>query len=174
MISDAQPAQAACLSYQVMLPKDFEFGNGGLLPGLFGGDTAAPPKDGRDIVLTSFGTHVSWTQDGGLGLRVVTEGGEITVQPLGVNQPLIMGLGRWVSIDQEVVLNSDGIADGLLRVWVDGQLKLEQSNMPWRLSDAGRFRGVDVRAHFSGGNLTPAKSPTTTSLRLSPIDVRWQ
>jgi hypothetical protein len=173
MIADVQPARAACLSYQVMLPKDFAFGAGGFLPGLFGGETAAPPKDGKDIVGTSFGTHIVWAADGSLNLRVATVGGAIAMSPFRVKEPLILGLGRWVSIDQEVVLNSNGIGDGLLRIWVDGQLIMDQAGLAWRATEAGRFRGVDVRAHFSGGKLEPSRPPTATTLRLSPIDVRW-
>lgn len=175
LLADAKPAGAVCLSYQVMVPSDFEFGDGGLLPGVFGGATATAPKDGKDLVSSSFGTHLVWGKDGRLGMRVATasDTGAVEFKALGAEQQPVLATGRWVPIEQEIVLNADGQSNGLLRVWVDGQLKLE-SKTAWRASDKSLFQGIDVRAHHGRSGLETLRSPNATNIRLSPIEARWQ
>jgi hypothetical protein len=173
--SDAPKASAACLTYQVMLPKDFDYGEGGVLPGVFGGATSAAPKDGKEQVKSSFGTHLLWGKDGGLSLRMAMAGetADWGVKPLGPVQQPFLDVGRWVPIEQEIVLNSAGMSNGLLRVWIDGQLKLELSNIAWRTDESSLLQGVDVRAHFARGTLAPSPAPVATDLRLSPVEARW-
>jgi hypothetical protein len=175
LLANTQPAQAACLSYQVMVPNDFEYGDGGILPGLFGGATTAPPQDGKDQVSSSFGTHILWARDGRLSLRMAlaSDTGGADFKHLGPVAPQLER-GRWVPIEQEIKLNTDDMNDGLMRVWVDGQLKLEMLNVAWRANEVSMFRGVDVRAHFAHGTLEAVRPPLATSIRLSPIEARWQ
>lgn len=173
LLADAKSAQAACLSYQVMVPPDFEYGEGGVLPGLFGGETAAAPKSRADLVKTSFGTHLVWSSDGQLSLRIASADAlqNLAYQTLGEN--VALPRGRWLPIEQEVVLNDEGESNGLLRVWIDGKLKLETGGLMWRKTNGGVFRGADVRAHFSHNGLDPSRGPKPTNIRLTPIETRW-
>jgi hypothetical protein len=168
-----EPAVAACLSYQVRLPADLEFGQGALLPGLFGGETDAAPKAGADRVATSFGTHLAWNGDGRLSVRIATADPNPGWLSLG-KVPLQIERGRWVSVEQEVVLNHVGAANGILRVWIDGKMQLEHEALPWRVSDSARFQGVDVRAHYVRGDLIPSISPKPSAIQLSPFELSWQ
>jgi hypothetical protein len=174
LLAGAKTAKAGCLTYQVMLPKDFEYGEGGVLPGLFGGDTPATPQGGKDIIKSSFGTHVIWDAEGRLSLRVASaaEQDSLVFKPIG-HIPAVLVSGRWVPIEQEVVLNDEGESNGVLRVWIDGTLKLEATNIMWRKTTAGLLRGADVRAHFSRGGLDVSRGPKSTNIRLSPIETRW-
>ena len=174
LLADAKPAHSACLTYQVMAPSDFEYGEGGVLPGLFGGDTAIAPQRGKDIVKSSFGTHLIWGSDGRFSVRVITadEPDNLTFRPLG-ERPPTMAVGRWVPIEQEIVLNDEGQSNGLLRIWVDGQLSYESTKMMWRKTEAGLFRGADVRVHYARTSLEPSRGPKPTSLLLSPVETRW-
>jgi hypothetical protein len=173
MQPSAEPAAAACLSYQVWVPPDFEYGAFGVLPGLFGGETDEAPKPLREIVKNSFGTHILWGTDGRLQVRVASaDAVPLAVHHLHTDKSVaVLDRGRWIQLEQEVSLNTVGKADGLLRVWLDGNLKLE-TNVNWRGSLASVFRGVDVRAHFSSGGLDPSRGPKTTFLRLAPFDLR--
>lgn len=173
LLADAKPAYAACLSYQVMVPADFENGQGGVLPGLFGGDTAAAPRSRTDLVKTSFGTHVIWGSDGQLSVRVASADAQDNLAYLSLGEKVAVTPGRWMAIDQELVLNTEGQSNGMLRVWIDGQLKLETFGLAWRKTDAGVFRGADVRAHFARNSLEPARGPKPTNIRLTPIETRW-
>ena len=40
--------------------------------------------------------------------------------------------GRWVRIEQELVLNTPGQADGIARLWLDGDLKAEGTGLKLR------------------------------------------
>jgi hypothetical protein len=176
LMAEAEPARSVCLSYQVMVPKDFQYGDAGVLPGVFGGETSVAPKDKPDLVNSSFGTHLHWVKDGRLVIRVATAGetGAISYENVGSQPGSLMERGKWQSIEQEITLNADGQSNGLLRVWIDGVLKLEKSNIGWRTKQTSQFRGVDVRAQYSNGTLAPAAAPTSTTLQLSPVEVRWQ
>jgi hypothetical protein len=52
---------AACLAYHVRLPADFEFGNGGALPGIFGAEEAMEEGDG-------FTAQLAWREGGQVGV----------------------------------------------------------------------------------------------------------
>jgi hypothetical protein len=175
LMAEAQPARAVCLSYQVMVPKDFQYGESGVLPGIFGGVSATAPKDLPDFVNPSFGTHLQWAKDGRLVMRVATAGeiGAVGYEQVGSEQVAMLERGKWQSIEQEIFLNADGQSNGLLRVWVDGALKLEKSNIVWRMKQTSQLRGVDVRAQYANGSLAPVGAPASTSLQLSPMEVRW-
>ncbi len=68
-----QGATAACLNYRVMLPEDFEFAEGGMLPGLYGGERVNPGS--VDETKTGFATRIMWGPGGVLELgSLVTTG----------------------------------------------------------------------------------------------------
>jgi hypothetical protein len=173
LIAEAKPVESVCFSYQVWMPPDFEFGEGGILPGVFGGETSDAPRAGKDIVKTSFGTHYVWNNEGLLSLRVASNDPDVlTTVSLGESPPRL-ALGRWMLLEQELALNTTD-AEGLLRVWVDGKLMHENVAMNWRQSETAVFRGVDARAHFTHGGLLPARGPKATRMILSPIELRLQ
>ena len=61
-------ASSACLSYSVYVPPGFDFGKGGELPGLFGGQTYQPaqPADG----INGFASRPKWGINGRTDLSV--------------------------------------------------------------------------------------------------------
>lgn len=106
-----QKASSACLSYSVRLPSDFKFANGGTLPGLFGKSSEATAND-----TATFSTRMRWLEGGKLGIQPVTPQERLgQLVPLAPNW-LRMPLDQWVPFEQEVVLNTPGQADGILRV----------------------------------------------------------
>lgn len=162
-----QKAAAACLSYAVKVPEDFKFGNGGTLPGLLGksvnaaGDSPAP-----------FSSRMRWLEGGKLGIQPTT-----SAQPLGqliALSPnwLRMPQGQWVSVEQEVILNTPGAPDGILRVWIDGKLQLNKTGIQFRQDNSG-FAGATADTHYSDGAMGWAPAPKATEIRLSPMIVRW-
>lgn len=160
-------ARSACLSYSLHLPSNFEFAPGGALPGFFGGPEPGPAATGG-----GFSVRARWRGDGRLDIRAALSGApEILVLP--VDQPrLVLARGRWTRIDQEVVLNSPGAADGIIRVWIDDVLKLERTGLAIRGRQDG-LAGLVADVHYSRGDLTWVPSPRDTSLQLSPFEIRW-
>lgn len=122
--SNLENAKAACLSYRIYMPKDFAFETGGTMPGLYAaGDVAdldqAQPQAG-------FVSRLGWQKDGGAGIALQTP--ETSGMWLAPRQ-LAWPQNRWVAIAQEVVLNTPGQSDGVMRLWLDGQLVIDQKGM---------------------------------------------
>jgi len=156
-------AKSACLSYRVWLPEGFEFSPGGILPGLFGGIPAAEAEQISEQ--TSLGSRIQWRRDGEGNLDVAMSGSSFRQ----VNQPgFALRPGSWTRIDQEIVLNTPGTADGEARMWVDGSLKAEALKLQLRATESERIAGVlaDI-----GYVRAPAKPGM---LRLSPFDLSWR
>lgn len=159
----ARSKTAACLSYQVLLPADFEFGRGGTLPGLRGAEAAEQPEDG-------FVAPMVWRSRGRGGTTMrLTHGGETRSWP-AEREAFTFPRGRWVKLEQEIVLNTPKKADGTLRVWVDGSLVIERSDIVYRTKPEVAMSGVAADVFFSedGG------APKDTVVRLSPFELRWQ
>lgn len=157
---------AACLSYSVLLPTDFAFGPGGVLPGVLGTQSVDEAGD-------SFTAVMAWRERGVGGVtNLVTSKGEtrgFAVEGEGFSLPP----GRWVKLEQEVVLNSPRQADGALRIWADGKLVVERTDMFYRSKPEVTIAGVAADV-FYGGQDASRVAPKDTSIMLSPLEVRWQ
>ncbi len=57
---------------------------------------------------------------------------------------------RWYSIEQYLKLNTLGQADGILRVWVDGELAFEKTDLHWRDVPALRIESVWLNVYHGG------------------------
>lgn len=160
-------ANSACLSYSVRVPDDFRFANGGTLPGLLGQSTltstnATPP----------FSMRMRWLEGGKLGVQPVTPAAPFGhLIPLAPNW-LRMPVDQWVSLEQEVVLNTPGEANGVLRIWVDGKLQLNLGGLTFR-KDQNGFAGATADTHYSDRAMAWAPAPKPTEIKLSPMIVRW-
>src|SRR5262245_36303311 len=92
-----QGKTSACLAYSVLLPAGFDFHQGGSLPGIRGTETDGAGND-------DFAALLAWRGNGRLGVttEVDTRFGPIEVDAVTFPD------GRWVKIDEEVVLNEPG------------------------------------------------------------------
>ena len=79
--------------------------------------------------------------------------------------------GRWVKVDQEIVLNTPKATDGVLRVWLDGELAIERKEMNYRAMGNITLSGVAAAVHFTGPFAAADKA---AKIWLSPFEVRWQ
>lgn len=169
--SDIDGATSVCLSYSVFLPGDFNFGSGGELPGIFGGQTYEPKAtpDGEN----GFALRLKWSEDGKGNFAM-------QVPPLkGANGPFQMDLGsfiiprgQWVSIEQEIGLNAVDKADGIARLWIDGALTVDRSRIVWRTAPALSVSGA-VHDVWYGGINSSSVAPEDTSILITPLSLRW-
>lgn len=149
-------ASGACLSYSVWLPEGFAFNRGGVLPGIVG----AKPGE-----TSGFGTRLQWSLDGA---------GEFAVAAVGsgfrpISQAAIpLAQGRWMSIEQELVLNAPGQVNGLARLWIDGKLKSEDTTVQFRADDAAKLTGVHADIGYKREPAKPGE------LRLSAFELAWR
>jgi hypothetical protein len=161
---DVDKAQAACLSYRVWLPEDFAFGDGGILPGLFGGLSGIDAADVDEE--TRFGAYLGWDRTGAGILYAKLDG--TRARKIGGRSRFAVRQGRWTHIAQELVLNTPGETDGRVRVWVDGHLKADVAKLALRRDAKEGIGGVlaDI------GYLQEPKTPGM--LRLSPFELSWR
>ena len=168
MPSALEQPTAACLSYKVFLPADFAFDQGGTLPGLFGATINGQYGD-----TPSFGANLSWQAGGAprFYLKIKSEKDERTAAFNTYDRTL--PLGRWINVEQELVLNTPNQPDGVARLWLDGKLETEVKQVDIRATADVAISGVagDI---FFGGSATHGKAPKDATIWLSAFDVRWK
>jgi hypothetical protein len=154
---------AACLSYHVLLPANFDFNLGGALPGLLG---QADQSADRFLV------RLSWQQSGTIGaINFATLNGRKFKQQAAA-QGFPIPRGRWFRVDQEVVLNAPDLEDGILRVWIDGALAIDKADFAYRAKPGTGLAGVAADLYYSGDDVS-ARSPADARVLLSPFEIRW-
>lgn len=162
-----QPA-AACLSYKIYLPADMDFAEGGTLPGLF-----AAPLSGQATDQTHVVANLAWTTGGAPKLFVDSKGpGHANAVAFNTYDKQLPR-GRWVQVDQELVLNTPGRPDGLVRMWLDGALATEVKSADLREDTTIGINGVMGDVYFGGSGSTGQAKASATIL-VSPFEVRWR
>lgn len=167
---DLTSADAACLRYKVKLPADFDYAAGGLLPGIYGGKPLRADQEAKGD--KAFATRIIWRPEGrAAAFSQYEEAGDrgATFRSRRMKLPR----GRWVDIQQEIILNQPGRSDGLLRVWIDGELALEQAWLGWRDSEDVSIGGVISEVSY-GLPEHNGKAPTTTQIDLSEFELSWK
>ncbi len=152
-------ANSACLSYSILLSDQFPFGEGGFLPGVSAGEVAGSNAGGESI---SVGPR--WDSAGKPSLAVTT-GGDIR-HFTGRSQPI--PVNHWVKIEQELVLNEPGKENGVVRLWVDGTLVIDDERVLLRESPETLFDGVIAAVGYQRLPEAPG------TLLISPFEIAWR
>lgn len=155
----AVPFLSGCLAYDVAFEPGFDFAKGGKLPGLYGGDA---PSGGADTS-RGFSTRYMW-RTGGAG-EVYAYLPEKNAQ---YGESISTGAwafipGQWQHLEQEVVVNHTGSYDGVLRVWVDGKLVANWTDIFYRVSDDVLVAGLMFSTFFGGHDPSWASSRTQSA-----------
>ena len=164
----AQNAGAACLVYDVRLPADFDFGSGGTLPGLIGAaNQTALMSDGPD----GFALPVQWGEQGRMAMQAKARiESQFSISQMESFRGA-MPRGRWVRIEQEVILNTPGASDGTVRLWIDGKLRVETGGLSLRAGNAVAIAGVSMDVHH-GAPDQPSMAPRDQEIELTPFELR--
>ena len=169
--SGAGKATSACLAYSVLLPDDFDYATGGTLPGLYGESVAPANANGQ----SGLSTRAFWTEAGQIGVQVNLSdvaGVSAGSQPLTSLSSASLRRGNWIPIEQEVILNSPNAKDGVLRIWIDGRLKLEETSIAWRGTGGVHLMGAMIDVGYTSDANSGDKKQTR--LTLSPLRLSWQ
>ena len=164
-VSDLAKASAGCLSYSAYLPAKFDFKDAGFLPGLYGAADVTQIDEIKPEA--AFVARMGWATGGDLGVELRLPG-EQGGYWQGASRRTTWGTGRWVRVEQEVKLNTQGSQDGLLRVWIDGYLTIDKAGIDYRRGSDAVFSGIvsDIGYQHSAS--------TVAALRLSPFTIQWQ
>ena len=162
--SQARIGSSACLVYSVFLPNTFEFDRGGRLPGFLG----LPVGEAGEPDAVAFSTRYSWRTNGAGDIHTqlpgIPEG-----RPLGNDKKgFTFPRGKWVDLEQELVLNDQGKRNGMLRVWVDGALRFQRTGLTIQDEKPARIAGVlaDIMT-------TEREPPKDRKIWISAFEVRW-
>jgi len=167
MPSVLEQPTAACLTYNIFLPADFVFGEGGTLPGLFGTTTNGQYGDAPN-----FGTNLAWHAGGAPKFHMqVKADSDNRAAAFGTFDKAIPR-GRWVRVEQELILNVPGQPNGIARLWFDGRLETEVKSVDIRPAPDVSIAGVSADVYF-GGSGTTGKAAQEATVWLSPFELRW-
>ena len=141
-------AERACLTYRVRFAPGFDFVKGGKLPGLYGGEA---PSGGDEVNgENGFSMRFMW-RHAGQGELYEYVANKNTKYGASVGRGLwSFPSGEWVTVEQELVLNTPGEDDGLARVWINGVPVLEQSGIVYRTTDTVTIDGLMFSTFFGG------------------------
>lgn len=175
-------ADAVCFSYAVSFSDNFDFTAGGILPGL-----VATPEMGVAEPTDAFSdeevseesvplrAHIGWSETGHAQLISFDASGQNRNlrNVLPGSKPL--KTGRWHQMAAEIKLNDIGKSNGVARLWVDGELALERTNLRWRLAPDQTFNSILY--HISHG--TPFGSgvsePSSDGVvKVTPLELSWR
>jgi hypothetical protein len=166
--SSIEEPVAACLSYNFFLPQDFAFDHGGTLPGFIGANVNNAFGSGP-----GFTTQLAWHAGGApkYYMRVKKDSEEFSATLKAYETTIPRG--KWVRVDQEIVLNSVTQSDGIARLWIDGRLEVETKNLPLRSVAEVTIAGVAGEVYF-GGSDTGGKATQDATIWMSPFEIRWK
>jgi hypothetical protein len=166
------------LRYYLRFPANFQFGQGGRLPGFFG--TIVKDRARTDTDRFGFATRFAWRKgDEGI-VYANTARPDHPVNVIGKGA-WRWPTGRWICVEQGVKLNFETFADGVLLIWLDGQLVHKEQHFNPRISDKLRIGGILVTATFGDGGITYAPVVSQTidlaafaygTTRLNPLPAR--
>jgi hypothetical protein len=152
-----------CLSYQMMLPSDFDFNLGGALPGLIG---QADQSTDRFLV------RLAWHQGGTISVTNFTTLDGKKFKQVADGEGYTLPRGRWFQVDQEVVLNAPEQENGILRLWIDGALAIDKADFAYRVKPDLGVSGVAADVFYSGDDVS-ARAPADARVMLTPFEIRW-
>ncbi len=158
-------AEEATLQYRVKFDKNFTWATGGKLPGLGGASTStggipAGCTTNQSVNNNAFSCRLMWRRN-----RDHTQPPYIIVYPYlpnrdtrcGGNITFIRNIkkDKWYTIKQYIKLNTPGRKNGVLKMYVDGELKLEKNDVEYRLPGKGNVKINSLVMHtYRGGNAT--------------------
>lgn len=158
--------KAACLSYSVFVPEGFKFGRGGRLPGLYGHSEQDTTEGAGE-----FTTRFTWGTSGEMDIFAQVPGSTESRSLGGKRGTLALQPGKWTELDQELVLNTPGQKDGVIRVWQNGSLVVERTDVIFRMRPSASLAGVMAEMAAGEG---PADKAGAQKILITPFVLLWQ
>jgi hypothetical protein len=141
------PSDVRVLRYHVRFAKNFQFGRGGKLPGLCGGTEFSGGRipDGTN----GFSTRYMWRENGDGEIYLYGPASRAFGISIGRGSWRFTP-GRWHCLEQRVVLNRPGHADGEVRVSVDGQPVVAATDLLFRTVATLQIEALFFSTFFGG------------------------
>ena len=159
--------EAVEIEYRVKFGEGFDFVRGGKLPGLRGGEgnVGGNKPDGTD----GFTARMHWRTDGSSGSQLASDKANIVQYLYHPDQPTNFGedfrwddgpsgqwqefeSGRWYQLRHQVVMNTPGQHDGIVKAWLDGVQVLDLDNIRFRDTPDLQIDSMYFSTFFGGGS----------------------
>lgn len=164
----------------------FVWAAGGKLPGLGGSNSssvAAIPvgcTENLTSINNGFSARLMWRTKPGSGnqgqLVVYTYFPDRDISKCGVDIPFMdVQPNTWYTVKQYIKLNTPGTKNGVLKMWVNGSLKLTRTNVLYRISGKSSVKINSAIFHtYRGGKPTDERfwSPNRDHIRFDDFKVR--
>lgn len=138
-----------CLTYELRFENGFDFGEGGKLPGLFGEvRNSGCTKDRRSGFSSRymFGRHGTGFLYPYFADRDTSCGGMLGTGTFRFDA------GRWHRISQLLKLNTPGVANGEVKVWMDGVPAFSADDLEIRATGNLHIEGLMMQTFFGGSD----------------------
>ncbi|KAI8359831.1 hypothetical protein BD560DRAFT_405388 [Blakeslea trispora] len=163
----------ALLSYDLAFDSNFDWVKGGKLPGIFGGSPSEGCSGGEKATGSNcFSIRLMWRAKGAgeayayiptpdslcNSKQVICNNDYGTSFSRGVIQ---FSTKKWTRLEIYVKLNSGSNSNGILQVWQDGSLMINQQHIQFRSNDAIAISSIMFSTFFGGGSSDYATSVDT-------------
>tara|TARA_R110002049_G_scaffold240172_2_gene413545 strand:- start:3495 stop:4439 length:945 start_codon:yes stop_codon:yes gene_type:complete len=168
-------SEEAVMEYKVKFDKDLIWAYGGKLPGLGGSsltNNGSIPSGGTknlEYITNGFSARLMWRQSGeGKPVRLVvyTYFPDRDIEKSGVEIEFIrdIQLDTWYTIKQYIKLNTPGERDGLLKMYVNGELKLDRNDILYRNTGKSNVKiNAAILNTYRGGAADDTRWHSTTT-----------
>jgi len=143
------PVDALYLRYYLRFPAEFQFVKGGKLPGFYGGTEVSGGRIPNGT--NGFSTRFMWRTEGQGEVYAYLPSSDTFGTSLGRGD-FSFARGKWQCIEQQVVLNTPGVANGAVRAWLDGKLVYQNEQLLYRTVSSLQIEGVFFSTFFGGGD----------------------
>jgi hypothetical protein len=142
------PGRDYLLEYRLRFDTGYDFSRGGKIPGLAGGTapTGCVQTDG-----SGFSARMMWRQNGKL-IGYIYDLDQRVPCGEGIDTPVNFNPGQWYSIKERVRINTARNHDGLLQIWVDDKLVIDQKNRAYMIEGPNRLINQVLFHSFFGGS----------------------
>jgi hypothetical protein len=137
--SDLPEADSLHLRYYIRLGQHFPIRNTIILPGLSFQDKNHKTSTDFNVVITSEGKP-------GISLQ----GNKIT--NLASTKVFLLEKNKWYCIEQRIKLNEIGSSNAEVKLWIDGILVMERSNLNLKTSSYQKLNAINFSAFIKNNN----------------------
>jgi len=151
----SKAVDTAWVSYWVKFENGFDFVKGGKLPGLCGGECITGGNDANGY--NGWSARVMWRREGGAVqymYYVTNEGyGEDLLFDKSPPKKRFIP-GQWHRVNTQIIMNTPGTANGVIRTWFDGELSMERKDILIRHTDTLKIDLFYISTFFGGSDAT--------------------
>ncbi|KAF7729638.1 hypothetical protein EC973_004011 [Apophysomyces ossiformis] len=158
-----QSYDSALLRYDLAFDENFPWVQGGKLPGIFGGPPGVGCSGGDQASGSNcFSVRLMWREAGaGEAYAYVPTDDNLCKQPLVMcNSDYGITISRglinfkkkqWTTLEIYIKVNDPSQSNGILQVWQDGSLRINQNALRYRTSNAIAVSSMMFSTFFGGG-----------------------